>query len=86
MSRVFSLVALLSLAACNGEVIDSATSTDPTVDFEIEIAGDGIDNDGDGEIDEGVVDTGWPSYTGSRRRSVESGWRTVPTYPLDIQR
>ncbi|TNE85783.1 MAG: hypothetical protein EP330_24415 [Deltaproteobacteria bacterium] len=77
MSRLLPFIALFSLAACDGEITDTSSPTDPTVDFEIEIPNDGIDNDNDGTVDESGVDTGWPSYTGSRRRSLEAGWRHI---------
>lgn len=83
MSRLFPILAVLSLAACVGNEGDTAsTEVEPTTEFAIEIPGDGIDNDGDGEIDESVVDTDWPSYTGGRRRNIDTGWRTLPVRPF----
>ncbi|MCO4746459.1 MAG: hypothetical protein KC912_16800 [Proteobacteria bacterium] len=85
MSRLFPILAILTLSACTDDFGDTASSpTDPTAEFAIEIPGDEIDNDGDGIIDEGIIDTGWPSYSGSRRRSAESGWRTIPSDPVDL--
>ncbi len=85
MSRLLPLIAVLSLAACAGNDGDTASSpTDPTAEFEIEVPNDGIDNDGDGIVDEGIVDTGWPAYSGGRRRSLETGWRRIPTKPLTM--